>query len=127
MTLDDSHIFGRGEVYVVDDTVVRWLPDTSQVDKERYVLVLQNDRDSHDVAYPILIVAPITTKAWGRTKQDLWVEPGEGGLTERSLIKLCMIQPMLKTDVIRRKGQLKADTMRRVSALLAANLGMIDV
>lgn len=125
LALGDEHIICRCEIYVLADTAVRWIPATSVEDKRRYFLVLQLDRDNHDEACPIVIGTPITTKAWGRTKQDVWVEIGESDLKERSLVKLSVLQPVAKQDLLQYYGRVKHESMQRITAALAVNLGIL--
>lgn len=126
MGLGDEHLFYFGEVYTIKDELISFIPrDKSQVDpdKTRYVVVLQNDRECNDPGYPILTVAPITSKVEGQTKQCLLIEPGEADLPKPSLIKAGLIQPIAKDHLRRRQGRLKADTIKKLYGLLYGNLG----
>ena len=63
----------RGEVYIAKFFEFPH-EDQKAVEKERPVLILQDDEDNINQQYPLVIVAPISTKKLDRIyKQDILI------------------------------------------------------
>ena len=75
-------------------------------EKQRPVLILQNDADNQNARYPIVQAAPITTQKTDRIyQQDVLLPAGEANLQQPSKALLGLTQPFLKTRLGRRLGQ----------------------
>lgn len=117
-----------GEVWTLKDEQVQF-PGRDEKGipkgKKRYVLILQNDADNGDSDFLTVTVAPFTTVLNSRTKQCMILDAGEGGLTERSVLKLDLIQPVLKNLLHSQKGRLTDARLFQVRTRIAKNLGLI--
>lgn len=119
----------RGEIWALKDVKVLFpgrtigrVPDG----KERYVLILQNNRDNNRPNFETVTVLPITTRLDLRTGQCFPVKAGEGKLSQDSLVKAGFIQPVLKVDLDRKIGSVSDQVLEDIDSLVAANLGLIE-
>jgi mRNA-degrading endonuclease toxin of MazEF toxin-antitoxin module len=116
----------RGEVYIARLFEFPHEGDAA-TEKERPVLVLQNDEDNDNSYYPFVIVAPVSTKKLDRVyKQDVFIKAGEGGLTSDSKILLGIIRTILKTDLIRKLGKLNKQRMEEINIKVFRELGFLE-
>jgi len=113
----------RGDIYLAsyhfpheDETIIR----------QRPVLVLQCDDDNENPHYPLVIVAPVTTKKIERIyEQDVFLRKGEGGLDEDSKVLLGVMQAVTKTSLVNRIGSLSHRTMEVINLKLLRLLGFL--
>lgn len=116
----------RGEIYLAR---LFEFPheDDQAVEKERPVLILQNDEDNDNAYYPFVIVAPLSTKKLDRVyKQDVAINAKDAGLTSDSKILLGIIRTILKTDLIRKLGKLNKRRKEEVNIKLFRELGFLE-
>ena len=116
----------RGEVYIA-----RFFEfpheDQKAVEKERPVLILQDDEDNINQLYPLVIVAPISTKKLDRIyKQDILIPAREAGLNEDSKILLGIIRTIQKVDLVKKMGNLSKRRMEEVNIKLFRMLGFLE-
>lgn len=84
------HRIQRGEIFLAS---YHFPHEDRVVTKQRPVLVLQCDADNENPHYPLVIVAPITTRKIDRIyAQDVFLPEGEGGLDEYSKVLLGAMQ-----------------------------------
>ncbi|MBI3923004.1 MAG: type II toxin-antitoxin system PemK/MazF family toxin [Armatimonadetes bacterium] len=119
----------RGDVYRVSyvfpherDTA----PDAAEVEKERPVLILQNDLDNDNERYPLVLAAPITTQKTDRVyEQDVLLPAGEANLTHTSKVLLGLTQPFLKSRLGQRVGRISQVKMKQVELRLLRLFGIL--
>jgi mRNA-degrading endonuclease toxin of MazEF toxin-antitoxin module len=121
----------RGEVYLVKENAIQFpkerLPGTLPPHRhqQRPVVVLQCDEDNHDPTYPIVLIAPISSRADLKKQQDFLVHAGEAGLRTDSIIMLGLIQPVLRQDLEEDcLGRFRPARMTEITAMLLCNLGV---
>lgn len=122
----------RGEIYLVPDELIEFpeehIPSRPgrTVHKQRPVLILQTNIDNAKPLYPIVLAAPLSHLVDLKGEQDYGLKAGQGSLKQDSIVRLGLVQPILKTelqgDAI---GKLDTLTMNDIDAILAANLGLI--
>jgi len=106
----------RGSVMWVPDAAVQMPPDAHrQMHAKRPVLVLSGDASNDDASWPIILAAPITSSDYS-TEFDVKVGANQGGLSKKGWIRIPLIQPIAKTDVLERAGQLDAAIVAEVIA-----------
>lgn len=122
----------RGEVYLVKETAIQFpkerLPGAPppRRHRRRPVVVLQCDEDNHDPTYPIVLVAPLSSRVDLKGRQDFLVRAGEARLRTDSIIMLSLIQPVLRQDLEDRPlGQFSPERMEEITAMLLCNLGVL--
>jgi mRNA-degrading endonuclease toxin of MazEF toxin-antitoxin module len=116
----------RGEVYLAQLFEFPHEED-KLIDKERPVLILQNDEDNDNPHYPFVIVAPLSTKKLDRIyKQDVVIKAKDASLASGSKILLGIIRTILKTDLIRKLGKLNKQRMEEVNIKLFRELGFLE-
>jgi len=116
----------RGEVYIAKFFE---FPHESKeaIEKERPVLILQDDEDNFNRHYPLVIVVPISTKKLDRIyKQDVLIHAQEAGLSEDSKILVGIIRTIQKTDIVKRIGKLSKKQMEQVNIKLFRLLGFLE-
>jgi len=116
----------RGEIYLAR---LFEFPheDDRAAEKERPVLILQNDEDNENPHYPFVIVAPLSTQKLDRVyKQDVAINAKDAGLTSDSKILLGIIRTMLKTDLLRKLGKLNKRRMEEVNIKLFREFGFLE-
>lgn len=116
----------RGEVYIAKFFE---FPHEGKklVEKERPVLILQDDEDNFNQQYPLVIVAPISTKKLNRVyKQDILIPAKEAGLRQDSKLLVGIIRTIQKVDLARRIGRLSKERMEEVNIKLFRMLGFLE-
>ncbi len=95
------------------------------IQKQRPILILQNDEDNRSSHYPLVLAAPITTQKTERVyAQDVLLPTGEANLQRTSKVLLGLTQPFLKAHLGQRLGSLSPARMREVDAKLLRLFGL---
>ena len=117
------HRIQRGEIFLAS----YYFPHENQVvTKHRPVLVLQSNVDNENPYYPLVIVAPITTKKIDRIyEQDVFLPEGEGCLDEDSKVLLGAMQSVTKASLERRIGRVSPQIMEIIDLKLLRLLGFV--
>ena len=119
-----------GGIYPVPDNLIIFpedrLPGARKTPHERrYVLVLQTQEDCDDISRLSVLIAPLGTKkrAKATTEYEL-----PSGMRFPSLVKLGMVQPVLKVDLtpFRPETILDKETMKSILTVLLANVGGVE-
>jgi len=98
----------------------------TSVEKQRPVLIVQNDADNENEYYPLVQAAPITTRKTDRVfEQDVLLPAGEANLQQTSKVLLGLTQPFLKTHLGQKLGRVSSDRMRKVDVKLLRLFGFV--
>jgi len=101
-------------------------PGDTSVEKQRPVLIVQNDADNKNVYYPIVQAAPITTRKTERIfEQDVLLPAGEANLKQTSKALLGLTQPFLRTRLGQKSGRVSLEMMRKVDVKLLRLFGFV--
>lgn len=119
----------RGDVYRASYTFPHereTAPVAGDVEKERPVLILQNDLDNDNERYPLVLAAPITTQKRDRVyEQDVLLPAGEANLTHTSKVLLGLTQPFLKSRLGQRVGHISPVKMKQMELGLLRLFGIL--
>ncbi len=95
-----------------------------EAEKQRPILILQNDEDNGNAHYPLVQAAPITTQKTERVyAQDVLLPAGEADLQRTSKALLGLTQPFLKAHLGQRLGRISPAKMREVDVKLLRLFG----
>jgi mRNA interferase MazF len=114
-----SYIPQRGELFLVnfDPTI------GTEIRKTRPALILQNDISNE--YSPITIVAAVTSQFDDNLyPTEVLIHPPEGGLKKDSVVLLNHIRSIDRQRLIKRLGELKQATMRKVDIALQISFGL---
>jgi len=118
----------RGDVYMTAYTFPHERgvgASRHHAEKERPVLVLQNDADNDNPHYPLVMAAAITSQKTQRVyQQDVVLPAGEANLRQDSKVLLGLAQPFLKAALVRKVGALSPTKMREVDLKLSRLLAL---
>jgi len=124
-----QHSIQRGEVYWTayhfphEQNVA---PKGQKGEKQRPILIVQNDADNKNTFYPLVQAAPITTQKTDRIyEQDVLLPAGEANLQQRSKVLLGLAQPFLKARLGQKVGKVSAIKMREVDLKLLRLFGFV--
>ena len=111
----------RGEVYLVnlDPTI------GSEIKKTRPGLIIQNDVGNQ--YSPITIIAPITSGDSAVYPIEVEVKSPEGGLDNNSLLLMNQVRDVDQRRLVKKLGQLKDNTMKKVDQAIMISMGLIDI
>lgn len=118
----------RGDVYWAtyvfpherDDSIVE------DVEKQRPILVVQNNMDNQNVHYPLVLAAPITTRKTNRIyEQDVLLPAGVANLEHASKVLLGLTQPFLKKRLGQKIGRVSPPKMHEVDLKLLRLFGFV--
>jgi mRNA-degrading endonuclease toxin of MazEF toxin-antitoxin module len=122
-----------GEVYLVNDYLVS-MPETDRTDRRTYhnngriILIIQNDETNYDpVEYPFIIIAPLTSKT--KTKRAFDIElfvKDETVIDVDVLVKLRLMQPVLRSDLGECLGEISSEKLEEVVAAFNEMFGLIE-
>ncbi|MDI6706672.1 MAG: type II toxin-antitoxin system PemK/MazF family toxin [Bacillota bacterium] len=129
--LIDERCFQIGEIYFIKDELVS-IPDADRVEngrdihEGRRVVIIHNHEQNNNKLCPIVTIAPFSHRIDLKRPHDLIVtlEDVEGGLKVDSLIRLSLMQPVLKIDMERCIGSLKD---YKVEELIAMQIEMLGI
>lgn len=123
----------RGEIYLVKEAAIQFpkerLPGAPppRRHQRRPVIVLQCDEDNHNPTYPIVLVAPLSSRVDLKSRQDFLIRAGEARLKTDSIIMLGLIQPVLRHDLEDNPlGRFNPARMEEITAMLLCNLGVLS-
>ena len=112
----------RGDIVSVDLEPIRG----SETGKIRPCLVIQNDVINKHA--PTTIIAVITSKRRLKNKKKypthVWIDKGEGNLTQDSIIQCEQIRTIDKRRIIKKIGHLDDDFMQKVEEAIKIVLSM---
>jgi mRNA-degrading endonuclease toxin of MazEF toxin-antitoxin module len=116
--------FSPGSICRLKDDVINF-PDDEENRQEhdyRTVLVLSNDTTCSDISYPLVTIAPMSSKLkWG-TALEVVIQPTKSNkLALPSRVMLAHIQPVLKTDIEKHIGDLGLDDWENVMHQIVTN------
>jgi mRNA interferase MazF len=124
-----QHPIQRGDVYwatYVFPHEQSTSPGGTRAEKQRPVLVVQNDADNENAFYPIVQAAPITTQKTERIyEQDVLLPAGEANLQQMSKVLLGLTQPFLKARLGQKLGRVSPARMREVDIKLLRLFGFV--
>jgi mRNA interferase MazF len=109
----------RGEIWDVN-----WSPGRgAEQQGTRPALIIQNDRGNSSPSYPLTIVASMS-----RTERELTLHvrispTPENGLTDFTDVKCEQLMTIEKSRLLRKRGVITPDEMRRVDNALRLSLG----
>jgi len=99
-------------------------PEGTRVEKQRPVLIVQNNADNENEFYPLVQAAPITTQKTKRVyEQDVLLPAGEANLQQTSKVLLGLAQPFLKARLDQKLGRVSPARMREVDVKLLRLFG----
>jgi mRNA interferase MazF len=111
----------RGEIWDVN-----WSPGRgAEQQGTRPALIIQNDRGNASPSYPLTIVASMS-----RTERELplhvRIAPNaENGLTDYTDVKCEQIMTIEKSRLLRRRGSISHEEMKRVDVALKLSLDLL--
>ena len=96
----------------------------AEIKKTRPAVIIQNDVGNQYSS--TTIIAPITSGNESSYPIEILVRPPEGGLKNKSLIKLDQIRAVDKRRLVKYLGKIKHQTMKKVDRAIAISLGLIE-
>lgn len=87
--------------------------------------MLSCEEDCRDPQAITAIICPLTTRTDIVHQSDCFLSPVEGSVKEESLAHLGFMQPILKVELIEKKGQLTKEQFDLVRTVMLMNLGFI--
>lgn len=115
----------RGDVYVAQFAE---FPHEKEVrGKERPVVLVQNDEDNENPAYPLVVVVPVSTQKVDRVyKQDVVLPRGTGGLHEDSKALVGIVRTIQKGDLMKKLGHLSGEKLEELNLKLLRQMGFLE-
>ena len=97
-----------GEVWKAKDSAIYLLGAlTRHFHEERYCLILSNKEMCADHDWPLVLIAPLSHVLYPKARPDLFVDSTDkNGLEVKSRLILSQIQPLRKTDLQERRGEI---------------------
>lgn len=116
-----------GGVYLVQDERLRLIPEEERVthDTRRPVVVVTGPVTNGDPAWQFVLACPISGSTSRRTRFDVQLAAGQGGVTKKCWIRIPAVQPLLKTQLEDRSGTLDERLLSQVQARLAQYMGIV--
>jgi mRNA-degrading endonuclease toxin of MazEF toxin-antitoxin module len=120
----------RGGVYFVPDDILVLLP--SQLRKiihagRRYFVVLSGDETNDDDNWPIVSGCPISSQTGWRTKFDVQLGAGEGGVQKKCWVRVPALQSIEKQHLQDFTGLLDPARIDQIDASVFWSLGQVSI
>lgn len=118
----------RGGVYLVPDDITVLLP--SQLRKvlhtgRRYFVVLSGDATNNDDDWPIVSGCPISSQTKWKTKFDVQLGAGEGGVQKKCWVRVPALQSIEKQHLEDFTGHLDPARIEQIDASVFWYLGQV--
>lgn len=116
----------KGGIYLVKEDAFTLPPEHLRIAhrERRPFLVLGGDTNS-EFAWPIVSGCPISSSTSFRTRFDIKLSCGEGGVSKKCWVRVPAVQPILKADLEDYLGALPADRLEEVEARVLLYLGVL--
>jgi mRNA-degrading endonuclease toxin of MazEF toxin-antitoxin module len=116
-----------GGVYLVRDERLRLIPEEERVmhDSRRPVLVVTGPATNGETDWPFVLACPISGSTSRRTRYDVQLATGQGGVTKKCWIRVPAVQPLLKAHLEDRSGTLDERLLSQVQTRLAQYMGLL--
>ncbi|WP_420438269.1 type II toxin-antitoxin system PemK/MazF family toxin [Candidatus Poriferisodalis sp.] len=120
-----SHI-RLGDVYDIDDDLIRMLPEGDRSFHASRPFVVLNDIGNDQQHWPVVMGCPISSSAKSTTAFCVQLQSGEAGMNKTSWIRVAALQPLEKSDLApsRWRGRLPAQRLAEVRGNLLFYLGL---
>ncbi len=116
----DVWLYPNQELFLSDDKLKGRAPEQ----KNRTVIVVENDGHCADPGHITVHVVPTSRKVHLKEDTSLLLAKGTGGLDEESIAMVDIMQPVLKKDLVRKIGELPEDEFHQLLALIAEVVGI---
>jgi mRNA-degrading endonuclease toxin of MazEF toxin-antitoxin module len=118
----------RGGIYLVPDDVLVLLP--SQLRKlihsgRRYFVVLSGDETNEDDGWPIVTGCPVSGQTSWKTKFDVQLGSGEGGVQKKCWVRVPALQSIEKNHLQDFTGLLDPARIEQIDASIFWYLGQL--
>ncbi len=130
--IEDDREFIFGEVWKVRDELISLLPTDRMKCKRnlhpcRLVVITQNCDKNNMKYYPVIQVAPLTTKTQFKEEFDILLEKDVDIFNtnaNKCMMRIQLEQPMLKKDLHEKVGYISEDKRYEIIALKAELMGL---
>ncbi|GAA4522600.1 hypothetical protein GCM10023096_49580 [Nonomuraea ferruginea] len=116
-----------GGVYLVSDKTLRLIPEEERVvhDERRPVVVVTGGQSNGDPDWPFVLVCPVSSSTSRRTRFDVQLARGQGGVIKKCWIRVPAVQPLMKSVLEDRTGTLDEDVLTQIQGRLAQYPGLL--
>ena len=117
-----------GGVYYTVDDKLRLIPEENRVvhDHRRPVLVVSGFETNSDPEWSFVLVCPISGSTSHKTRYDVQLAAGQGGVIKKCWVRVPAVQPLMKERLEDRAGTVDGRVLSQVQARLAQYLGLLD-
>lgn len=116
----------KGSVLWLPDAMINLPPGANRTEHPRRpVLVVSGDVNNADGEWPVFLGCPISSQSYS-TEFDVRLPAGAGGLPKKGWVRVPLVQPFSKTDVLDRANQLDANRVDEVIARLLSYMDAIQ-
>jgi mRNA-degrading endonuclease toxin of MazEF toxin-antitoxin module len=89
------------------------------------VVVVTGTESNGDPDWPFVLACPISGSTKRRTRFDVQLGTGQGGVTKKCWIRIPAVQPLMKSDLEDKTGTLEEALLTQVQGRLAQYLGLV--
>lgn len=115
----------RGDLYIA--RFAAFPHEREALEKERPVVIVQNDEDNGNQTYPLIIVVPVSTQKVDKIyKQDVPLPKRMSGLSEDSKALVGIIRTIQKTDLLKRMGHLPKSKLEEINLKILRQMGFLE-
>jgi mRNA-degrading endonuclease toxin of MazEF toxin-antitoxin module len=117
-----------GGVYYVTDDKIRLLPEEQRElhDHRRPALVVSGFSANSDPDWLFVLICPISGSTRHRTRYDVQLAAGQGGVVKKCWVRVPAIQPLMKDRLGDRLGNVDGRLLSQVQARIAQYVGLLD-
>ena len=115
----------RGDIWIARG--FHFAHESDKQDKERPVLILQNDEDNNAPSYPLVFIVPLTTQKLCRIyKQDIFIPAYTCGLDTDSKLLFGMLRAIPKKILIYKIGEIPKNIQEEINIKLLRMFGFLE-
>lgn len=115
----------RGDIWIAKGFY--FAHESDKQNKERPVIILQNDEDNARQSYPLIFIVPITTQKVDKIyKQGIFIPGGSCGLNTDSKVLFGMLRAIPKKDLICKIGEITKNIQEEINIELLRMFGFLE-
>ena len=120
-----------GSLWTVRDKLIVFpedrLPSAKKTSHEfRTIVVLSRLEDCEDPTRIYVLMAPLSSNTRIKAKTDYLIPKGNGNLRDDSMVRLGLVQPILKTELEKEIGLLPESILEDLKAMISVIFGLIE-
>ena len=125
----DNRTFLFGQIWKIRDSLIG-IPDADRINSRkehftRCVVILDNNTNNGNKEFPIITVVPLSHRIEFIRDYDVLLLPSKDNVNTNCLLRLSLMQPVLKRDLYLCVGEISNDSKNDILAILLDKFNLL--